>query len=142
MRAEELRIGNLHYYQMQDSMDERQRWLEPSLIDIEDLVHLNDNPDDPDYLPMELSHELLEGFGFNPHPRLKNHYELHKTNIHGDIITFLHIYWVPSQKGFYVFGNGVGSQIKQYFQYAHELQNLYNTLTKQELPTCYLKSSS
>lgn len=142
MRAEELRIGNLHYYQMQDSMDERQRWLEPSLIDIEDLVHLNDNPDDPDYLPMELNLELIHSFGFENHPHLKNHYILKEKNSIGEEIILLHIYWVLNQKGFYVFGNGVGSQINQYFQYAHELQNLYKAITKDELPTCYLKLSS
>lgn len=141
MRAEELRIGNLYYYQMEDSQDERQRWLEPSVIDIEDLVYLSENPDDPDYLPMVPSLELLESFGFQPHPYLKNHFILNKTNHLGDEIILLHLYWVHNQKGFYVFGNGVGSQITQYFQFAHELQNLYKTITNEEI-SCSLKSSS
>lgn len=61
--AQELRIGNLVYYHIEDSMDERKKWDEISSIDYDDLRILTEFKDNSEYNPIPLTEEWLLKFG-------------------------------------------------------------------------------
>ena len=60
----ELRCGNLHEYYIEDKYDERKAWWEVSVIDWNDLRHLEEYPEDSLYRFIPLSEEWLIRAGF------------------------------------------------------------------------------
>lgn len=122
MKASELRIGNYHYYTCEDSLDERKKWDEVCQIDSQDLVWLESNPDDEDFKPIPITEEWLLYFGFE-YASDPDYY-----NITFEILDF---YFQSNAKleGF------VCIQINEILviKYVHQLQNLYFTLTGEEL---------
>ena len=113
MKATELRLGNLVYYKIKDSMDERLEWDEIAHIDWDDLRILTNFENNSDYKPIPLTEEWLLKFGFDK-------------AVNG---------WWSSDEIFSYrdgyFGFGVDRHTK--IQYVHELQNLYFALTGEEL---------
>lgn len=65
MKAEELRIGNHYEYRIIDNVAGSDFWV-PTVIDIDDLKWLSQNPDYPMYRPIEITDEWLVKFGFEP----------------------------------------------------------------------------
>ena len=128
--ANELRIGNLHYYHIIDKADEREEWDEVSTIDAEDLVWLSkDGKNDPDYNPIPLSEEWLKRFGLLPHQSVKfltvatPAYCQHKYSM-------IKIYSVTDD-GDYILR--YDKQDLTEVEYVHTLQNAYFALTGEEL---------
>lgn len=60
LSAQELRIGNYHYYTVEDSEDERKKWDEVCQIEAEDFPHIDN---DDSYKPIPLTEEWLFKFG-------------------------------------------------------------------------------
>jgi len=111
MRANELRIGNYHYYHIVDKMDERKEWYEVCQIDYDDLriLTIKDGIDE-DYKPIPLTEEWLIKFGIN---RQISVFEVYGNN----------------SRGFHIDLGGEWLFIK----YVHTLQNLFFALTGEEL---------
>ena len=66
MKATDLRIGNYHYYHIEDKFADPKEWDEVCTIDAEDLVWLSkpEGEADTDYKPIPLTEERLMEFGF------------------------------------------------------------------------------
>jgi hypothetical protein len=109
MNANELRIGNLVYYRIDDKMDERKSWNEESTIDVQDLWCVERG--DTNYTPIPLTEEWLLKFGFI---RMHKLYSLNNVNIFKLNSEFISDLDVP-------------------VQHVHQLQNLYFALTIEEL---------
>jgi len=122
MKANELRIGNLYYYEVQDCGE---RWLEPSVIDVHDLLYLDTFPDDPCFQPMTITEETILLLGAKPFAGKTYHLDSFKIAIFQDgAILFL--------------GSMLSHRIKV-GQYIHNLQNIYFALTGTDLPTANFK---
>lgn len=115
MKANELRIGNLHYYHIVDKVDEREEWDEISKIDIGDLYHLNLNPDDKNYNPIPLTPELLEKCG------------LKKYDGYGYKVAQGYI--IKHANGYFYHYHDLRIRV----DYLHQLQNLVFALTGKEI---------
>jgi hypothetical protein len=140
MKANELRIGNLIEYLVYDTQETPQEeWVE-NYVDIQDLQWLNENPDDKHYRPMKLTEELHKKFN------AKRDVDVYK----------LLIYTIPSTRtsfehsiafldGYVIFREGndtfgydkvvtlYNPDITKRDIYVHEWQNLYFSLTGEEL---------
>ena len=136
MKKEDLRIGNLCYYKVEDSLDERKEWNEGNVIDALDLVAISQceiAKTKSNYEPIPLTAEWLKKFG------AKNTIDVYwisisnlKAEFHFEVYEKEIVTTIKSD-----FCNLILDQIK----YVHELQNLYYALTKDELvlaaaPTC------
>jgi hypothetical protein len=110
MNANELRIGNLVYYRIDDEMDERQSWNQVNTIDVQDLEFIERN--DTNYTPIPLTEEWLLKFGFKK--RTSTSWTLNEVDI-----------WLVDG----IFENFIDNPV----QYVHQLQNLYFALTQTEL---------
>ena len=63
MKAKDLRIGNLVNKKIIDDLDPRKEWYEAAAIDAQDLVWLEENPnDEEEFQPIPLTSELLLKF--------------------------------------------------------------------------------
>jgi hypothetical protein len=129
MKANEFKIGNYHYYHMEDKLDERKEWDEVCVIDAEDLVWLSSEKGkrDTDYSPIPLTEEWLR--------KLHSEDELEKSARFPNEITiydrFLFI-WKKEYKYWYV----VTAYHKEYLtkiEFVHEYQNFIIILTDTEL---------
>lgn len=114
MKANEFRIGNWVKYRIYDEMDTPKEYDAYSKIEAEDLLHLQQNPEDADYKPIPITPEILEKCGFKKfesgnfyHP--KTMFELTPK------------FWLE------------GSERAVKAGYLHQLQNLYFALTGEEL---------
>lgn len=135
IKANELRIGNIVGFLMEDSVDEREEWYEPNIINVTDLVYLSnreirhkDFPPDkqvkPDYIPLPITEEWLLKLGFIkgtdlfflPIPNLSC--EIHATFYRGGYVIELQNHLLP---------------IVTEVEYVHQLQNIYYSLTNTEL---------
>jgi hypothetical protein len=128
MKANELRIGNLVYYTIMDSLDERKRWDEVSTIDADDLSIL-EKKEDLDYKPIPLTEEWLLKFGFT------NSAIPNKKDIYKDLTARM-VMWFND--GNYaeldlIQDSKIISFKHSHVQYVHQLQNLYFALTSEEL---------
>ena len=131
MIASELRIGNLYWYQCEDKDDERQRWLELSAIEVGDLRWLTLSPNDPNFIPIELTYELFDKMNFAKDP----------SGTHWcDFITFYIDFLVTKDGVFpeYCQYAELSSEHSQFvwlkkLKYLHELQNFWFVLTGEEL---------
>lgn len=112
MKTNDLRIGNLYYYEVQDSGD---RSLDPAVIDVQDLLYLDTFPDDPSFQPMATTDELLLGWGFEKSD--DTHFQ-----IKGMKIWKCHGMYLCDKNG-------------TILQFAHQVQNLYHSLHGTDLPT-------
>ena len=110
MKTQELRIGNLVNYKIIDDLDERKEWYEVSEIDAEDLLIMDD-----DYQPIPLTDEWLFKFGV-----LKNNEYPYK---------FLNGY-IKIRNGLFFYKYHL---LDIELKYVHQLQNLYFSLTGEEL---------
>ena len=120
MEANELRIGNLIEYRIQDDLDDRKDWWEVSKIDATDLCILESNID-YDFRPIPLTEEWLLKFGFKKYGKTtlfkKSNVTLNSMDIghnRGDGFTLNYIPFVK-------------------VQHVNQLQNLYFALTGEEL---------
>lgn len=120
MKANELRIGNYYEYFIVDKLDSRKEWWQLSKIDTTDLSYLVNNDDDEDFRPIPLTEEWLFKLGF----------ELNGCNFELPNFRF-HITKPANYDGFlFCVGCFV---ITEKIQYVHQLQNLYFTLTNEEI---------
>jgi hypothetical protein len=113
LRAQELRIGNLVNYKIVDELDERKEWFEPCEIDAIDLQVI-----DSDYQPIPLTEEWLFKFGFdkNQSPNKDIQVGLVNDDFANNVMS---VVW----RGF----------ILVKIQHVHQLQNLFYSLTNEEL---------
>ena len=119
MKATELRIGNYHYYHMDDKFDERKEWDEICQIDYGDLRILFTYEDNSEYKPIPLTEEWLLKFGFEKEGGyLWNCKLLGKQRFIENHLT----------KGYFE-----THYESKHIQYVHQLQNLYFALTGEEL---------
>lgn len=125
MKANELRIGNLIEYLVYPDHSQEEEWVE-NYVDIQDLQWLNEHPDDKHYRPMKLTEELLKRFGFeqfidfgrksglfDKKPLCGFSYSFNTNQVM--IMKAGNNYWIPA------------------VLYVHQLQNLYFTITGEEL---------
>ena len=129
MKVNELRIGNLIEYRIQDDLDDRKDWWEVSKIDATDLCILESNID-YDFRPIPLTEEWLLKFGFNK--------EYQKGYIGIDVCNSDFVLTEPLKMGEwqtnYTFQFETGSVPKfKEIKYVHQLQNIYFALTGEEL---------
>lgn len=116
-------MGNLYWYQMIDSQDERERWLEQSVIDTDDLIWLFSNPDDPDFMPIEISEEWLLKSGFVKDEEYDNTFNLQISVFNGFTTITIDI------RACVLLLDAMEIKIK----HIHQLQNLFHALTGEEL---------
>lgn len=111
LSANELRIGNYVEYLIFDEIDEPKEYWSVSTIDANDIVCI-DSEANENYRPISISKEWLLSFGYE---RINNHFYIRG-----------HAVWICNDM-FVCDKNGV------VLNYVHELQNLYFSLTKNEL---------
>ena len=115
MKVNELRIGNLIEYRIQDDLDDRKDWWEVSKIDATDLCILESNID-YDFRPIPLTEEWLLKLGFE-YDKEYDIYFIDDFAIRGKDFVLCDI------------------DIEVKFEYVHRLQNSYFELKNKEL--CY-----
>jgi hypothetical protein len=130
MKAQELRIGNLYYYHIEDSMDDRKEWDEVNRIDVFDLVHLSKHPDDSDYRPIPLTEEILLKAGFEKHRNSGMPGGDHNAYYYYGPISLTIDFELGSSNHNYDCQSVDGARK---LEYLHELQNLYYALTHEKL---------
>ena len=118
MKATELRIGNLIEYKIKDKLDERKEWWEVSKVDFQDLTWLDSNPEDTDFRPIKLTEEWLLKFGF-----------VKKEIGYSKLTEMEQCFLISFGKHTSVNGIKFNNEIKT----VHQLQNLYFSLTGEEL---------
>ena len=116
MNANELRLGNLVYYLIDQAMDESKSWNEVSTIDVQDLECVERG--DTNYTPIPLTEEWLLKFGFVSNPYM-DRYELDWLHIECNKTKGYLELWVE--------------RMPKAIESVHQLQNLYFALTNQEL---------
>lgn len=129
MKASDLRVGNVLEYYIEDEMDERKAWWEPTIIDAEDILHCSKNEKQfNDYhRPIPLNEGiLLKKLGFTLHEVAYNIISKDNLMIH-----------FRGGKPFLVWVNYGHThlyceQIKE-LNYLHELQNVFYVLNSKEL---------
>jgi hypothetical protein len=129
MKANELRIGNLFEYHIDD--EQGNEWI-ISEIDPTDLVDMSLYPDD--YRPLKLTTELLERLGFTPFREIKQEeYTIKISPNYRLLILGSHknepVHLIERKSGGWRF---IVTPIAK-ITYAHQLQNLYFALTGKEL---------
>lgn len=128
MKATELRIGNLIEYKIEDKLDERKEWWEISKVDFQDLTWLDSNPEDANFRPIEITEEWLLKFGFEDITGVD--YILHIDVDFKLILIPADAFYPQIDKADDV---GWSSISLNKIEYIHQLQNLYFTLTGEEL---------
>lgn len=127
MKANELRIGNLIEYKIEDELDERKEWWEVSKVDFQDLTWLDSNPEDSDFRPIKLTEEWLLKFWFKYREFLNDFFiKIDNENIliiEKEVIGFSMFKCEPNQRKYFL--------TKIY--YVHQLQNLFFSLCGEEL---------
>lgn len=130
MKATELRIGNLYHYHISDSLDAHGEWNEISVIDAQDILYLERNPDDANYIGIILTPEILEKCGII---KVGSNYErewllLHPNKVTG---TFDLLLSEPHSSKYHV----------TTLNYLHQLQNIWFELSGEELDVTAIKES-
>ena len=128
MKATELRIGNLIEYKIEDELDERKEWWEISKVDFQDLTWLDSNPEDADFRPIKITEEWLLKFGFEDITGVD--YILHIDVDFKLILIPADAFYPQIDKADDV---GWSSISLNKIEYIHQLQNLYFSLTGEEL---------
>ena len=118
MKANELRIGNLVNYLIEDNFENPSKWYQETYIDAEDLLILSKKGCD-NYQPIPLTEEWLLNFGFD---KALNGY-WYKDYINVKLFDIIEIYLRGDDN------NLANDTLK----YVHQLQNLYFALTGEEL---------
>ena len=119
MKATHLRIGNLVNKKIIDDLDPRKEWYEAAAIDAQDLVWLEENPNDvEEFQPIPLTSELLLNAIFL------------EIGVYEIFERFIFI-WKKELQHWYVYttGNEYLTDIK----YFHDYQNFILDLTGKEL---------
>jgi hypothetical protein len=131
LSAQDLRIGNLVYYHIEDPMDERKEYDKIGPIDHNDLRCLVTHEDNSEYRPIPLSEEWLRKFGFSDKEYQEgfigidvNHmnFVLTKPNKMGDFQEYFA----------WEYKNDIWPKYNE-LKFIHELQNLFYCLTGEEL---------
>lgn len=123
MKANELRIGNLAEYHIEDELDERKEWWEVITIDSDDINWLEkEEPETIDYRPKPLTEEWLLKFGFEKDETYTNSINPFLDYIKGNLRISMPYFSLE-------FGDGGTMELK----HVHQLQNLYFALTGTEL---------
>ena len=128
MKATELRIGNLIEYKIEDELDERKEWWEISKVDFQDLTWLDSNPEDADFRPIKITEEWLLKFGFEDITGVD--YILHIDVDFKLILIPADAFYPQIDKADDV---GWSSISLNKIEYIHQLQNLFFSLTGEEL---------
>ena len=131
MKATELRIGNLIEYKIQDELDERkERWElnQVDAFDLQDLTWLESNQEDSDFRPIKITEEWILKFGFEDITGVD--YILHIDVDFKLILIPADAFYPQIDKADDV---GWSSISLNKIEYIHQLQNLYFTLTGEEL---------
>ena len=124
MKATELRIGNLVNYQLTDKLSDPKNWIEPMVVDAEDLRVLSLREYD-DYSPIPLTEEWLKRFPFKEICR--SDYQVKYLIEAGR--SFINISF-RSDGEICVFFNNI---MIKHINSVHQLQNLYFAITGEEL---------
>jgi hypothetical protein len=123
LKAQELRIGNLVEYRMEDDLDSRKEWWAVTAIDSEDINWLEkEEPETIDYRPIPLTEEWLLKFGFEEDETYVSEENPFLDYINGNVRISM-----PYFSFEYCDGG-----IKE-LKYVHQIQNLYFALTGTEL---------
>jgi hypothetical protein len=127
-----LRVGNVIEYRVLDEQDEpKEQWVR-NVVDVDDLLHLMENPDDENYRYMKLTEKEVIEFGFS-----NNDYKHHYTGKEikaGDIFTDF-VLGEPHRMG--EWNNNFTYPINEWkfvdLEYVHELQNLFLDMVGEHL---------
>lgn len=121
MKAEELRIGNLVEYKINDKFDDRKEWWEVSEIDADDIHWLSKvDKEDENFRQIPLTEEWLLKFGF----------EKDGNDLILDNGLFLLVSY-NDDEFVHLKSNHLETIVS--IKYLHQLQNLYFALTGIEL---------
>ena len=112
MRANELRIGNLVNYLIEDNLEDPSKWYQETYIDAEDLLILSKKGCD-NYQPIPITEEWLLKFHWNGYNYLS-----------------INSYFKLDKDGRLYYCNDFTGII---LEYVHQLQNLYFALKGEEL---------
>jgi hypothetical protein len=116
MKANELRIGNLVNYLIEDNFEDPSKWYQETYIDAEDLLILSKKGCD-NYQPIPITEERLLKFGFE-------HWDIKAWAIKGKISIY-------KQDGVFWYIAHSGNEVC--LEHVHQLQNLYFALIGEEL---------
>jgi len=126
LSAQDLRIGNLHLYTVEDKHDERGVWDELAVIDAEDLVYLSNYPDDNNYKPVPLTEDWLLRAGFYSEEFFEDSRPIYVLDIDGE--ESFYVDWdtlQPVETGYNI------AKVK--IEHVHQLQNLFFAIRGKEL---------
>jgi hypothetical protein len=135
MKANELRIGNWAEYLYNPLDDEGNPEWKPEKIDQRDITYLCEHPDEDEYRPIEITDEWLVNFGFEPmYNTPSEHNPFFKRILPNKGMEI----YPPSKDRripcYQFICGGIRSQsFPVNIQYVHQLQNLYFSLTGEEL---------
>jgi hypothetical protein len=117
MKANEFRIGNYHFYHIEDPLDERKEWDEVTQIEWDDLRLLSEFKDNPEFRPIPLTEEWLLKFGFHEiiDGNLRKGMLIVTKGSKGELTVTIRMIMIKTIK------------------HVHQLQNLYFALTGEEL---------
>ena len=119
MKATHLRIGNLVNKKIIDDLDPRKEWHEAAAIDAQDLVWLEENPNDvEEFQPIPLTSELLLNAIFL------------EIGVYEIFERFIFI-WKKKLQYWYVYTTG--NEYLTNIEYFHEYQNFILALTRKEI---------
>ena len=129
MKAEELRIGNYYEKRVINKMNGSDFWV-PTVIDIDDLKWLLQNPDYPMYRPIEITDEWLVNLGFEPmYDTPSEHNPFYKRILPNKGMEIYPPSIEKTGKHYQFICGGVRSQSFSIdIKYVHQLQNLYYAL--------------
>ena len=131
MKAEELRIGNIVEYLIEDDMDERQRYWEITTIDVIDLSSIKLGLD-YHYRPITLTTEWLEGFGFEKRESSTcTQWYIGKNEVTKDWL--FDLVWLDKPELINAPGAPFYRNVRHTIHHVHQLQNLYFAMTGEEL---------
>jgi len=125
MTANDIRIGNYHYYHIVDPLDEMGEYDDVCQIDPDDFRILTQF-DCPEYKPIPLTEEWLLKFGFE-----EDNYN-YVMGVHQQIFSGLMEFDFNERLNCWEFSIGSCNDLTR-IQYVHQLQNLYFALTGEEL---------
>jgi hypothetical protein len=125
LTANEVRLGNYHFYHIVDKLDERGEYDEVCQIDAEDFRIL-ENFDCPEYKPIPLDDIWLRDFGFVKEGRSW------LMGVHEGIFSGLIKLTYNKTLNTWIFSIGRYRDITM-IKYVNHLQNVFFALTDQEL---------
>ena len=130
MKASELRLGNYYLYCIHDELDNPRDYEIVDQIDAQDLVWLSSEAgeNDDQYKPIPLTEDWLKRFGFKKNKNDDYEIEIGRKG-------FIMAEAQDDGYCFLLYRNDVGMDYigLEFYDYAHDLQNIIYALTGEEL---------